>query len=298
MLRNPFFLLNFMVLFKQGVEDKMPEEVIRIPTEKLLPNPYQPRKQFKSEDLLSLADSIKENGVLQPLLARRINNSDYFEIIAGERRLRASILANMQTVPCLVVDCDYEESAIYSILENIQRADLSFFEEAQAIAHMQSHFNLTQEQISKRLGKSQSALSNKLRILRLPIDVRYFIEKENLTERHARALLKCENEKQMWTVLNTVKDRQLNVEQTEAFIASLTRPKEKKPKNVVKIFRDVRIFVNTVNKAINTMIQSGIPAETNKTETDDYIEFYVKIPKNAQNDGQNTLLQQKASDSA
>ncbi len=276
----------------------MPEEVIRIPTEKLLPNPYQPRKQFKSEDLLSLADSIKENGVLQPLLARRINNSDYFEIIAGERRLRASILANMQTVPCLVVDCDYEESAIYSILENIQRADLSFFEEAQAIAHMQSHFNLTQEQISKRLGKSQSALSNKLRILRLPIDVRYFIEKENLTERHARALLKCENEKQMWTVLNTVKDRQLNVEQTEAFIASLTRPKEKKPKNVVKIFRDVRIFVNTVNKAINTMIQSGIPAETNKTETDDYIEFYVKIPKNAQNDGQNTLLQQKASDSA
>lgn len=276
----------------------MPEEVIRIPTEKLLPNPYQPRKQFKSEDLLSLADSIKENGVLQPLLARRINNSDYFEIIAGERRLRASILANMQTVPCLVVDCDYEESAIYSILENIQRADLSFFEEAQAIAHMQSHFNLTQEQISKKLGKSQSALSNKLRILRLPVDVRYFIEKENLTERHARALLKCENEKQMWTTLNTVKERKLNVEQTEAFIEGLTKKKEKKPKNVVKICRDVRIFVNTVNKAINTMIQSGIPAESNKTETDDYIEFYVKIPKNAQNDGQSTLLQQKASDSA
>lgn len=298
MIRNPFFLLNFMVLFKQGVEDKMPEEVIRIPTEKLLPNPYQPRKQFKSDDLLSLADSIKENGVLQPLLARRINNSDYFEIIAGERRLRASILANMQTVPCLVVDCDYEESAIYSILENIQRADLSFFEEAQAIAHMQSHFNLTQEQISKKLGKSQSALSNKLRILRLPVDVRYFIEKENLTERHARALLKCETEKQMWTTLNTIKERKLNVEQTEAFIAGLTNKKEKKPKNVVKIFRDVRIFVNTVNKAINTMIQSGIPAESNKTETDDYIEFYVKIPKNAQNDGQNTLLQQKASDSA
>ena len=136
----------------------MSEEVLRIPTEKLLPNPYQPRKQFKSEELLSLAESIKENGVLQPLLARRINNSDYFEIIAGERRLRASILANMQTVPCLVVDCDYEESAIYSVLENIQRADLSFFEEAQAIAHMQSHFNLTQEQISKKLGKSQSCL--------------------------------------------------------------------------------------------------------------------------------------------
>ena len=276
----------------------MAEEIFRIPTEKLLPNPYQPRKQFKSEDLLSLADSIRENGVLQPLLARRINNSDYFEIIAGERRLRASILANMQTVPCLIVDCDYEESAIFSILENIQRADLSFFEEAQAIAHMQSHFNLTQEQIAKKLGKSQSALSNKLRILKLPIDVRYFIEKENLTERHARALLKCESEKQMWTVLNVIKERKLNVEQTEAYIDSLTNKREKPRKNVVKIFRDVRIFVNTVNKAIHTMIEAGIPAESNKTETDDYIEIYVKIPKNAQNEQQNTLLEQKASDSA
>lgn len=275
----------------------MAEEIIRIPTEKLLPNPYQPRKQFKTEDLLSLADSIKENGVLQPLLARRINNSDYFEIIAGERRLRASILANQQTVPCLVVDCDYKESAIYSILENIQRADLSFFEEAQAIAHMQSHFNLTQEQIAKRLGKSQSALSNKLRILKLPIDIRYTIEKEDLTERHARALLRCENEKQMWTVLSAIKERKLNVEQTEAYIDSMVNKKPKAHKNnVVKIFRDVRIFVNTVNKAINTMISAGIPAETNKTETDDYIEFYVKIPKNAQ--GEQNGLPNEAPDSA
>ena len=165
-------------------------------------------------------------------------------------------------------------------------------------SHMQSHFNLTQEQIAKKLGKSQSALSNKLRILKLPIDVRYFIEKENLTERHARALLKCESEKQMWTVLNVIKERKLNVEQTEAYIDSLTNKREKPRKNVVKIFRDVRIFVNTVNKAIHTMIEAGIPAESNKTETDDYIEFYVKIPKNAQNEQQNTLLEQKASDSA
>lgn len=272
----------------------MAEEVIRIATEKLLPNPYQPRKQFKSEELLSLADSIKENGVLQPLLARRINNSDYFEIIAGERRLRASILANMPTVPCLIVDCDYEESAIYSILENIQRSDLSFFEEAQAIAHMQSHFGLTQEEISKRLGKSQSALSNKLRLLKLPADVRYFIEKEGLTERHARALLRCSTEKQIWTTLNVIKERHLNVEQTEAYIDSLTDKKVKPHKNVVKIFKDVRIFVNTVNKAISTMKEAGIAAESNKTETDEYIEFYVKIPKNAQNEQKKTPLSEKA----
>lgn len=276
----------------------MAEEIIRIPTEKLLPNPYQPRKHFKSEELLSLADSIKENGVLQPLLARRINNSDYFEIIAGERRLRASILANQETVPCLVVDCDHRESAIYSVLENIQRADLSFFEEAQAIAHMQSHFNLTQEQVAKRLGKSQSALSNKLRILKLPIDIRYHIEKEGLTERHARALLKCETEKQMWAALNAVKERKLNVEQTEAFIETLISKRPKPRKNAPKIFKDVRIFVNTVNKAIKTMIEAGIPAETNKTETDDYIEYYVRIPKNAQNEQSNGLLNAKAPESA
>lgn len=261
----------------------MPEEVQRIATEKLLPNPYQPRKQFKSEDLLSLAESIKENGILQPLLARRINNSDYYEIIAGERRLRAAILANLATVPCLIVDCDYEESAVYSIIENIQRSDLSFFEEAQAISQMQNHFGMTQEQIAKRLGKSQSALSNKLRLLKLPADVRYFIEKEGLTERHARALLKLESEKQMWTALNLIKDKGWNVQQTEEYINSVTNKAVKPHKNnIVKIFKDVRIFVNTVNKAINTMKEAGIPAESNKTETDDYIEFFVRIPKNPQ----------------
>ena len=265
----------------------MPEEVQRIATEKLLPNPYQPRKQFKSEDLLSLAESIKENGILQPLLARRINNSDYYEIIAGERRLRAAILANLATVPCLIVDCDYEESAVYSIIENIQRSDLSFFEEAQAISQMQNHFGMTQEQIAKRLGKSQSALSNKLSLLKLPADVRYFIEKEGLTERHARALLKLESEKQMWTALNLIKDKGWNVQQTEEYINSVTNKAVKPRKNnIVKIFKDVRIFVNTVNKAINTMKEAGIPAESNKTETDDYIEFFVRIPKNPQKNNQ------------
>ncbi len=259
------------------------EQIIQIPTEKLLPNPYQPRKQFKSEDMLSLADSIKENGVLQPLLCRQINNSDYYELVAGERRLRASILANLQTVPCIIIDCDYESSAVYSILENIQRSDLDFFEEAQAINHLMTSFGLTQEQIGKKLGKSQSALSNKLRLLRLPADVRYFIEKEGLTERHARALLKLDTEKDMWTTLKAVTEKKLNVEQTEAYIANLTDKTVKPKKNVIKIFKDVRIFVNTFNKAIATMKEAGINAESNKTETDEYIEYRVRIPKEAHN---------------
>lgn len=257
-------------------------DITHIPTEKLLPNPYQPRRQFESEDMLSLADSIKENGILQPLLIRRINNSDYFEIIAGERRLRASILAGVDTVPCIELDCDYEQSAVYSILENVQRCDLSFFEEATAVAQLMNHFGLTQTQVAQRLGKSQSALSNKLRLLKLPVDVRYFIEKEGLTERHARALLKLETEKDIWSALNVIKEKGLNVQQTERYIDSLTDNQVKPRKNVVTIFKDVRIFVNTVNRAIETMKASGIDAVSNKTETDDYIEFTVKIPKTAQ----------------
>lgn len=260
----------------------MAKEIVEIPTERLLPNPYQPRKQFSSEEMLGLADSIQQNGVLQPLLARRINNSDYYELIAGERRLRASILANLQTVPCIVLDCDYQDSAVISILENIQRANLNFFEEALAIAHLHEHFGLTQQEIGKKLGKSQSALSNKLRLLRLPADVRYYIEKEGLTERHARALLKVDDPEVMWTVLRAVTDRHLNVEQTETMIAHLLgedAPEDKRRRKVVPLFRDVRIFVNTVNKAIATMQASGIDADSNKTETDDYIEFHVRIPK-------------------
>lgn len=145
-----------------------------------------------------------------------------------------------------------------------------------------NHFGLTQEQISKKLGKSQFSLSNKLRLLRLPVDVRYFIEKEGLTERHARALLRMETEKQMWTILKMITDRKLNVEQTEAYISSLLDTKIKPRHNINRVFKDVRIFVNTFNKAIKAMKDSGIDAESNKTETDEYIEFMVRIPKDSQ----------------
>ena len=171
---------------------------------------------------------------------------------------------------------------MYSILENIQRSDLDFFEEAQAISQLMNHFGLTQEQIAKKLGKSQSSLSNKLRLLRLPVDVRYFIEKEGLTERHARALLKLETEKQMWTTLKLITDRHMNVEQTEAYIASLLDTKVKPKHTMNRVFKDVRIFVNTFNKAIQAMKDSGIEAQSNKTETEEYIEFTVRIPKDAQ----------------
>lgn len=265
-------------------------DISHIPTEKLLPNPYQPRHQFESEDMLELANSIKENGILQPLLIRRINNSDYFEIIAGERRLRAAILAGIERVPCIELDCDYEQSAVYSILENVQRADLTFFEEAAAIGQLINHFGMSQTEVAKRLGKSQSTLSNKLRLLSLPVDVRYFIEKEGLTERHARALLVLDNEKTIWAALNVVKDKHLNVEQTEAYISTLVDKKVRTKRKGPAVFKDVRIFVNTVTKAIETMKASGIDAISDKTETDEYIEFRVKIPKTTHAEPQLKLL--------
>lgn len=257
-------------------------DICQIPTERLLPNPYQPRHQFDSEDMLSLADSIKENGILQPLLIRRINNSEYFEVIAGERRLRAAILAKMPTVPCIELDCSSQQSAILSILENVQRSDLTFFEEATAVGQLMNHFGLTQTEIAQRLGKSQSALSNKVRLLKLPPDVRYFIESHNLSERHARALLALQTEKDIWAALKIITEKELNVEQTERFIASLTDNTPKVRRGNAIVYKDVRIFINTVNKAIETMKASGIDAISDKTETDEYIEFRVKIPKTVQ----------------
>lgn len=263
-----------------------------IPTEKLLPNPNQPRHQFGSDEMLQLANSIKENGVLQPLLIRRINNSEYCEVVAGERRLRASILAGIENVPCIEIECDREKSAVYSILENVQREDLTFFEEANAIGQLVSVFGMSQQDIAKKLGKSQSAVSNKLRLLKLPVDVRYFIEKEGLSERHARALLKLDNEKDIWKALNVIKERNLNVAQTDSYIATFgqkpTKTTRKQP-----IFKDFRIFVNTINKAIETMKASGVDAISDKTETDEYIEFRVKIPKNIQTEPKIKLLEQK-----
>ena len=259
----------------------MAKEIVEIPTERLLPNPYQPRKQFSSEEMLGLADSIQQNGVLQPLLARRINNSDYYELIAGERRLRASILANLQTVPCIVLDCDYQDSAVISILENIQRANLNFFEEALAIAHLHEHFGLTQQEIGKKLGKSQSALSNKLRLLQFSEEVREAILEAGLTERHARALLNLneQGDELLLEAIRTISAKEMNVSQTEKYIAQLQGKEEKPKEKRLFVVKDLRIFINTIDKALETMKLSGIQAQTQMQEEEDELVYTIRIPK-------------------
>ena len=265
----------------------MAKEIVEIPTERLLPNPYQPRKQFSSEEMLGLADSIQQNGVLQPLLARRINNSDYYELIAGERRLRASILANLQTVPCIVLDCDYQDSAVISILENIQRANLNFFEEALAIAHLHEHFGLTQQEIGKKLGKSQSALSNKLRLLRLSPDCVRLLREHDLSERHARALLRLTDEEDRLKALQVIAARGYNVAQSEAYIEELLKLKQKTPppRLPTYIVKDVRIFLNTIRHSLGLMQRAGVEADMQREDTDDGILLTIRIPKRAKEAG-------------
>lgn len=254
--------------------------VLLIPQEDILPNRSQPRKQFDADALEGLAESIRQNGVLQPLTVRRMTNGMY-ELIAGERRLRAARLVGVRRLPCIVMDVSDEGSAVFALLENMQRQDLGFFEEAEALSRIMLQYDLTQEQVAARIGKGPSTISNKLRLLRLPEDVRREIIRMDLTERHARALLKLDTAEDMRQALTQIVRAHMNVAQTDAYIAQLLHPPEPPHRQPLILFKDVRLFVNTLSHAVETMRRAGIAAEAVKTETDDMIEYVVRIPKNA-----------------
>ena len=259
-------------------------KVLMVSTIQIRPNKTQPRRNFDEEDLRSLSRSIVENGILQPLVVRRINSTE-FELIAGERRLRAAIMAGLSKVPCVVHKCTDKESALLALIENLQRADLSMFEEARGIARLIRKYGLTQEQAAVKLGKKQSTVANKLRLLRLTFEEQEWILTANLSERHARALLRINDEPLRREVLSRVITDNMNVSECETFVTDVLMkkaPDEPHPKPERKmIVKDVRIFVNTINKAVDTMRLSGINAISRRSETDEYIEYTVKIPKAA-----------------
>ena len=263
---------------------KYNKKVIEIPARKIRPNKTQPRQDFYEEDLRSLSQSISNNGLLQPLTVRKLKNDEY-ELIAGERRLRASIMAGFTKIPCIVMKCSDKDSAIFALIENLQRKDLGMFEEARGINRLIRKYGITQEQAAIQLGKKQSTVANKLRLLRLSYDEQDWIVQAGLTERHARALLKIQNEDSRKEVLSHIIAENLNVKETEKYISSLLDNKKVQPlhnnnNNDKKIVvKDVRIFVNTISRAVDTMRMSGIDAVSNKEETEDYIEYTVKIPK-------------------
>lgn len=262
---------------------KYNKKVIEIPARKIRPNKTQPRQDFYEEDLRSLSQSISNNGLLQPLTVRKLKNDEY-ELIAGERRLRASVMAGFTKIPCIVMKCSDKDSAIFALIENLQRKDLGMFEEARGINRLIRKYGITQEQAAIQLGKKQSTVANKLRLLRLSYDEQDWIIQAGLSERHARALLKIQNEVSRKEVLSHIIAENLNVKETEKYISSLLDNKKVQPlhnnNNDKKIVvKDVRIFVNTISRAVDTMRMSGIDAVSNKEETEDYIEYTVKIPK-------------------
>lgn len=253
-------------------------QLLMIPQENIFPNPNQPRKYFDYSELEGLAQSIRENGLLQPVTVRPKEDFGY-ELISGERRLRAARIIGMKEIPCVISEADTEKSATLALIENLQRQDLSFFEEARAIENLMNICGLSQEEMAKRLGKAQSTLCNKLRILKLPQDVCDLLEKNSMSERHARALLQLESADLQRRAAQIVTDKRLTVAETERLISRMVKNSTVKQKPSVKIFKDVRIFVNTLNHAVDTMRKAGIEADSAKSETPEYIEYVVRIPK-------------------
>ena len=260
-------------------------KVLSVATIQIRPNKTQPRRNFDEDELKSLSRSIVENGILQPLVVRRINSTE-FELVAGERRLRAAIMAGLNKVPVVVHPCSDKESALLALIENLQRTDLNMFEEGRGIARLIRKYNLTQEQAAIKLGKKQSTVANKLRLLRLSFEEQEWILTANLSERHARALLRINDEGLRREVLSRIITENLSVGESEALVTDVLmkkQPQETEKKGGRKVVvKDVRIFVNTINKAVDTMRLSGINAISRRSETDDYIEYTVKIPKAAE----------------
>ena len=221
--------------------------------------------------------------MIQPITVRRLSSGSY-ELVTGERRLRASIMAGLLKIPSIVVSLGDRDSAVVALIENIQRENLTFLEEAEAYRNLLCTHGFTQEELAKRLGKTQSSVANKVRLLKLSNVVRGIITENNLTERHARALLKLENEHRQIIALEKISEKNLNVAQTEELIEEMLTEKIKK-KTDIKSFvpslqvKDVRIFANTVKHAIDVMRKNGIEAESIDTEYEEYYEYIIHIPK-------------------
>ncbi len=257
---------------------KIGGQIILIPQEDIYPNPNQPRRRFDFDELEGLAQSIRQNGIIQPI-AVRINGKGKYELISGERRLRASRLVGITRLPCIIMEADDEKSALFALIENVQRCDLEFFEEACAIEKLLTDYGMSREDICKKLGKAPSTVSNKLRLLRIPEDIRHKITQENLTERHARALLRLTSFSQMERAISIIAEKRLTVAESERLVSQILTNDSGKRQPAVKLFKDVRIFVNTLNHAVDTMRRAGIEADSAKSETEEYIEYVVRIPK-------------------
>ncbi len=246
--------------------------VIFLPAKAICPNPAQPRKIFREEAIAELAESIRQHGILQPLSVRRVGVS--YELIAGERRLRAGILAGLTEIPCIVMNMDDRESGMTALVENLQRQDLDYIEQARGISYVMQQWSMSQEQAAKLLGKSQSSVANKLRLLQHSSAVLQKLRENGLTERHARALLKLTDETQKLCAIDTIARMGMSVARTEQYIDSLLcgeMDKQSKP--------SVGHFLRSVNQTLARIQQSGIAAVSERRETESQIVLTITIPK-------------------
>lgn len=252
-------------------------KVVKVPIEKIVPNPYQPRKTFESEALADLASSIAQFGVLQPLLVAPSSDGTYL-LIAGERRLRASKMAKLTEVPVIISEYTSQQIAEIALIENLQREDLHFLEEAEGYEKLMSEFHLTQDAMAARVGKKQSTIANKLRLLRLSTQVREIIRESGLTERHARALLKLDSEEQQLQVLTVIVSKGFSVRQTEEYIAKLLSTEEKQAKKKrILIVNDIRIYLNSIKQVVNAIKDVGIPVNMEQDVDGDDVVVSLRI---------------------
>lgn len=268
-----------------GLTDKTDNEEIRqVPVDEIVPNPYQPRTVFDDEKIDELCQTIRTHGLIQPIVVRM--RDGHYELIAGERRLRATKKLGMERIPAIVKEFNDTQTASIALIENLQREGLTAIEEAVAYQKLIDLHNLTQESLAQRLGKGQSTIANKLRLLNLPREIQDALLARQVTERHARALIPLKDNELQLKVLQEVLDREWNVKQTEVRVKQLLEasenPKqEKEPKPRWKAFsRDARIAINTVRQSIDMVIQTGLPVETNEEDHEEFFQFTIRIPKN------------------
>lgn len=262
------------------------EEVQSVPLAEIRQNPYQPRIDFDEEQLQELAASIREHGILHPVVVRP--REDGFELVVGERRLRACTILGWESIPAIVREMSDSEVAEVALIENVQREGLSFFEEAEGYRRLIEEFGMTQEVLAQRLGKSQSAIANKIRLLKLPEEVRRRISREMLSERHARALLKLPSEEIQLEAIEVIVHQGYNVRQTDEWVANKLQniagaeEKETKKRSVKGVLKDYRLLVNSIRKLVDQMNQGGIPVELVEEESEGHLEMRIRLPQVSQ----------------
>ena len=258
--------------------------ILSVRVEDLAPNPVQPRRRFDEESLRELSESIRCYGILNPLTVRL--RCGKYELVAGERRLRAAKLAGLTEVPCLLVDVDMQDAGLLALVENLQRKDLDFLEEAEGLQRLIRMFGMSQEEAARRIGKSQSAVANKLRLLKLPPDVLDALRQNGLSERHGRALLRLPDGESQRAALAAILEQGMTVAAADAYIDALLSPGEEPPPPAEKkerrrtfVMKDLRVFLNTLSRSVDLMKQGGVGADLKREETEEALILTISIPK-------------------